>query len=233
MAAYGLILPAEILSVPRYESLNVHASLLPKYRGAAPIQRALAHGECVTGISIMAMRPGLDCGPLLFQRPLPVGPEDTAATVHDKLADLGGQCLVQTLDRWQAQDLVPVPQDESLATYAPKLGKNEGRINWDQPAGRIHNHIRAMHPWPGAFTELTCSPSGKEVKLHLFPGHIGPEIPAHTSPGTLAREKTTPCALPVLTGTMCSTQSSRPPGALCPLRPSYAVTWDPEPMITD
>jgi len=191
VAAYGHILPSEILAIPGYDSLNVHASLLPKYRGAAPIQRSLANGEAVTGISIMCMRPGLDCGPLLLQRPIPIGPQDTAATVHDNLAQLGGQCLVHTLDRWQAQDLVPVPQDEGMVTYAPKLDKNEGRINWHQPARRVHNHIRAMHPWPGAFTELQPSPGGKKIKLHIFPGHIGPEIKADRHPGTVVRDNNT------------------------------------------
>lgn len=185
VAAYGLLLPPQILSIPGIESLNVHASLLPKYRGAAPIQRALACGELVTGISIMAMRPGLDSGPILLQRAIPIGLLDTAATLHDKMAHLGGQCLIEALDKIQDQQIVSVPQDESQATYAPKLSKDEGRINWRQPAHRVHNHIRSVHPWPGAFTHLESPLSAKTCKVQVYPGHVGPQIPLSHTPGLL------------------------------------------------
>lgn len=185
VAAYGLILPPQILDIAHYGALNVHASLLPKYRGAAPIQRALADGEPVTGVSIMSMRPGLDCGPLLMQRALAIDLEDTAATLHDKLAQLGGECLVQTLNRFQTRDIISVPQDESQATYAPKLSKEEGRINWNQPARKVHNHIRAMHPWPGAFTDVRRSPGSEPLKIHIFPGQIGPQTLPETAPGSI------------------------------------------------
>jgi methionyl-tRNA formyltransferase len=185
VAAYGLILPRKILSIPRYGALNVHASLLPKYRGAAPIQRALANGESITGISIMAMEPGLDCGPLLLQRVLPITLDDTASSLHDKLAELGGECLINALDRFENQDFVFVPQDEELATYAPKLNKEEGRIDWNLPADRVHNHIRAMHPWPGAFTYLNRSSVSGPLKINVFPGCIGLELEKETAPGTI------------------------------------------------
>jgi methionyl-tRNA formyltransferase len=185
VAAYGLILPKAILDIPRLGALNVHASLLPKYRGAAPIQRALAAGEGVTGISIMRMEPGLDCGPVLLQRPLAIAPEDTAADLHDKLADLGGKALIQALDRLAAGDIVSVPQDEAQATYAPKLRKDEGRIDWNQPARRVHDHIRAMHPWPGAFTSLDLGPGGKGLKVHISPGHIREEPETALPPGSV------------------------------------------------
>lgn len=185
VAAYGLLLPPQILSIPGIESLNVHASLLPKYRGAAPIQRALAGGELVTGISIMAMRPGLDSGPLAVQRAIPIGLLDTAATLHDKLAHLGGRCLIDALDKMYDQRIMYVPQDESQATYAPKLSKDEGRINWRQPAHRVHNHIRSVHPWPGAFTHLE-SPTGENPsKVQVYPGQVGPQTPSNRPPGIL------------------------------------------------
>lgn len=189
VAAYGLILPSRILNTARFGALNVHASLLPKYRGAAPIQRALADGEPVTGISIMSMRPGLDSGPLLMQRALAIDPEDTAATLHDKLAHLGGECLVQTLNRFQEGDIIAVPQDESLATYAPKLSKEEGRVTWNQPARKVHDHIRAMHPWPGAFTHVQLRSDSSPLKIHLFPGQIGPRTYPQTAPGTIEHKE--------------------------------------------
>ncbi|MFO7803062.1 MAG: methionyl-tRNA formyltransferase [Desulfovermiculus sp.] len=189
VAAYGLILPPKILDIAHNGALNVHASLLPQYRGAAPIQRALVNGESVTGVSIMSMRPGLDCGPLLIQRALPIDLEDTAATLHDKLAELGGESLVQALDRFETQDIVSIPQDERHATYAPKLSKDEGKIDWNQPAQKVHDHIRAMHPWPGAFTEIQRGHSSEVLKIHIFPGQIGPQTLPGTLPGTIEQKE--------------------------------------------
>ena len=185
VAAYGLLLPPEILSIPAIESLNVHASLLPKYRGAAPIQRALGGGELVTGISIMAMRPGLDSGPLALQRAIPIGLLDTAATLHDKLAHLGGHCLLDALDKMHNHQIVYVPQDENQATYAPKLSKDEGKVNWRQPAHMVHNHIRSVHPWPGAFTHLQSPLGDKTHKVQIYPGQVGSPLPSHRPPGML------------------------------------------------
>ena len=183
VAAYGLLLPSSVLSLPRHAALNVHASLLPKFRGAAPIQRAIANGEHVTGISIMRMQAGLDCGPILMQRALAIGMEDTAQDVHDQLAELGGQCLVQTLDLWQSQELLEIPQDEAQASYAPKLHKSEGSIQWDRNARDVHNHIRAMTPWPGARTELTLPGQSKPLQVILLPGNIGEARPQDMAPG--------------------------------------------------
>jgi methionyl-tRNA formyltransferase len=185
VAAYGLMLPRKILDIPRYNALNVHASLLPKYRGAAPIQRALANGESVTGISIMAMEPGLDCGPVLLQHVLPIAPDDTASSLHDKLAELGGKCLVNALDRLENHDYLFVPQEKDLASYAPKLHKEEGRIEWNLPAARVHDHIRAMHPWPGAFTYLNRPSVSAPLKITVFPGYVGPELEKDIAPGTI------------------------------------------------
>lgn len=185
VAAYGLLLPARLLQEPAYGALNVHASLLPQYRGAAPIQRALLNGERVTGVTIMQMEPGLDCGPILQQRALAIGIDDTAETLHDQLADMGGELLVDTLERILSDELVPLPQDEERASFAPKLRKTEGAIDWNETAWTVHNRIRAVHPWPGGYFYWTRPDTGKRIRIRVFPGRIGPEKEEATEPGTL------------------------------------------------
>lgn len=187
VAAYGLILPQAVLDVPALMPVNVHASLLPKYRGAAPIQRCILDGETVTGISIMRMEKGLDSGPILLQRALRMGGDEHAGQVHDQLAEMGGLLLVEALERLRDGRLAVVPQDDSLATYAPKLSKDEGLIDWNRPAQEIHNRARAMHPWPGAFFQW--SPDDKKhLRLTLTPGKIGPEPERKAEPGTILGE---------------------------------------------
>ncbi|MES9997304.1 methionyl-tRNA formyltransferase [Desulfovibrio aminophilus] len=187
VAAYGLILSQAVLDVPKLMPVNVHASLLPKYRGAAPIQRCILDGETVTGISIMRMEKGLDSGPILLQRALRMGGDEHAGQVHDQLAEMGGLLLVEALERLRDGRLAVVPQDDSLATYAPKLSKDEGRIDWNRPAQEIHDRARAMHPWPGAFFQW--SPDGKKhLRLTLTPGKIGPEPERKAEPGTILGE---------------------------------------------
>jgi len=186
VAAYGLILPQAVLDVPALHPLNVHASLLPKYRGAAPIQRAIEAGEVVTGISIMKMEAGLDTGPVMVQRALRIGHNDHAGTIHDELARLGGICICEALARLQTGGYVFLPQDESLATYAKKLEKGEGAIDWNQPAQAVHNRIRAMYPWPGAYFDWT-GPDGRTLRLNVTPGEVS-EHPAQAAPGTVLGE---------------------------------------------
>ena len=152
VVAYGLILPTEILSVPRFGCLNVHASLLPRWRGAAPIARALQAGDSITGVTIMKMDSGLDTGPIIAKREVPIEDEDTAATLHDKLAQVGAELLVETLPKLTTGLLKAQKQDDSAATYAPKLSKAEGRIDWQRRASDILNQIKAFNPWPVAFT---------------------------------------------------------------------------------
>lgn len=152
VAAYGLILPVEVLKIPRYGCLNIHASLLPRWRGAAPIQRALLAGDQETGITIMRMDEGLDTGSILLQRHLSIEPGDTAQTLHDKLADLGAQSIVEALKLLQAGKLTATPQDETQACYAPKIQKKEAEIDWQLDANQIDRSIRAFNPYPGAFT---------------------------------------------------------------------------------
>ena len=153
VAAYGLILPQSVLDIPTIGPFNVHGSLLPQYRGAAPIQRAIMDGNHLTGITIMRMERGLDTGPMLLQRALGIGIDDTAATMHDELADLGGRLMVEVLRQYADGDpSTPIPQEEALATYAAKLTKADGHIDWDEDAAVIHARIPCTSTWPGAQT---------------------------------------------------------------------------------
>jgi methionyl-tRNA formyltransferase len=181
VAAYGLILPRAVLDASAEGAYNVHASLLPKYRGAAPIQRAILNGEWVTGITIMRMDEGMDTGDILLQRSLAIGIDDTAETVHDQLADMGGRLLVKAFEDMREGRIRAYPQPEAEATYAPKLEKKEGLIDWDRPAKDIHNQIRGMHPWPGAYF-VWPGPDG-DVRLGLYPGRPGPDLQGDVSPG--------------------------------------------------
>jgi methionyl-tRNA formyltransferase len=154
VAAYGQILPAAILDLPRYGCINVHTSLLPKYRGAAPIQWALLNGDSETGVTMMKMDVGMDTGPILSASATPISPEDTAETLHDRLASLGADLLLKTIPDYVSGKIQPRPQPSEGVSYAPKIKKLDGHIDWQQPATAIWNRIRAMSPWPGAFTYL-------------------------------------------------------------------------------
>lgn len=154
VAAFGRILPPAILSLPPRGCINVHGSLLPKYRGAGPIQWALINGETETGITTMLMDEGMDTGAMLLQASIDIAPEDTAGSLSSRLADLGGRLLVETLSQLKAGSLTPRPQDHSQATLAPLLKKEDGVIDWSLPATSIANRIRGLTPWPGACTFL-------------------------------------------------------------------------------
>jgi methionyl-tRNA formyltransferase len=161
VVAYGHILPKSILDIPRVGCINVHASLLPKYRGAAPINWAVARGETVTGITIMRMDEGMDTGPMLHVREIPIGGEDTAETMFSKLSIVGAEALREALCKLREGTLDETPQDAALATYAPMLKKEHGRIDWRRPAGEIRNLVRGMTPWPSAF----ALHAGKTLKI--------------------------------------------------------------------
>jgi methionyl-tRNA formyltransferase len=161
VAAYGHILPKSILDIPAHGCINVHASLLPKYRGAAPINWAVARGETVTGVTIMKMDAGMDTGPMLLVREMPISDEDTAQTLYDKLSLLGAEALAEALRKLHEGTLAETPQDDALASYAPMLTKEHGRIDWSRPAGEVRNLIRGMMPWPSACT----SHAGKALKV--------------------------------------------------------------------
>ncbi|SER38863.1 methionyl-tRNA formyltransferase [Nitrosomonas sp. Nm51] len=152
VAAYGLILPESVLSIPRYGCFNIHASLLPRWRGAAPIQRAIQSGDKETGITIMQMNAGLDTGDMLLKKSIPILPDDTAQTLHDKLCTVGADSIVNALSLLQQKKLIPIRQDESQACYAAKIQKSEANINWQQPALEIERKIRAFNPAPGTYT---------------------------------------------------------------------------------
>ena len=151
VAAYGLILPPPILATPRLGCLNVHASLLPRWRGAAPIQHALLAGDSETGITIMQMDEGLDTGPVLLRRTLPITPDSTAGSLTEALAKLGGASIVEALDKAAYGGLQPEPQPLEGVTYAPKIAREQGRLDWRRSATELERRVRALDPWPGAF----------------------------------------------------------------------------------
>lgn len=158
VAAYGLILPQIVLDIPRLGCLNIHASLLPRWRGAAPIQRAIAAGDKESGITIMQMNAGLDTGDILQLATCPIKDDDTGGSLHDRLAEIGASAILQTLNDLDNNNIKPIPQDDSLATYAHKLDKKEAQINWQNSAVEIERLIRAFNPWPVAFTLLNEKP---------------------------------------------------------------------------
>ena len=162
VVAYGQILPKPVLNIPKYGAVNVHASLLPKYRGAAPIAWAILKGEKVTGVTTMVMDEGMDTGDILLQAEAPIAAEETCETLHNRLASLGAQLLSETLEKMRAGNIRPIQQDHSKATYAPPLRKEDGHINWEKEAEEIDRQVRAFNPWPGAFTKL----DGRSLRIY-------------------------------------------------------------------
>ncbi|MGB5812007.1 MAG: methionyl-tRNA formyltransferase [Polyangiales bacterium] len=162
VVAYGRILPREVLDAPRHGCVNVHASLLPRWRGAAPIQWAIVHGDSETGVTLMQMDEGMDTGPVLATAPTPIERNDDAASLTARLSTLGAALLAEQLPLYVRGELTPVPQDDARATMAPLLDKANGRIDWNRSSRRVHDQIRGMNPWPGAHTTL----EGRRVKVH-------------------------------------------------------------------
>ena len=161
VVAYGKILPAELLAFPRLGCWNVHGSLLPKYRGAAPIQWSVLDGESETGVTLMQMDVGMDTGHMLLQRSIPIAPEDTAGTMYEKLAPVGAEVLREGLRRLKEGTLVAEKQDDARATMAPMLEKESGLVDWTMPAGRVRDRVRGMDPWPVAYTVA----GGQQLRL--------------------------------------------------------------------
>lgn len=161
VAAFGQILSQEILDIPRFGCVNIHASLLPKYRGAAPIQRAIIDGETETGVTIMQMNAGLDTGDMLTRTVVPITAEDTGESLHDKLAAAGAELIVRTLPLIEKGEAVPEKQDDSKSTYAKMLNKSMGKIDWNKPAEEIERLIRGLNSWPSAYTSF----HGKTLKI--------------------------------------------------------------------
>ncbi len=164
VVAYGQILKQALLDAPAKACVNVHTSLLPKYRGAAPIQWAIASGEVETGVTTMLVSPELDSGDVLLQEKVPIGQEDTAGDLHARLAEAGAVLLVTTLKALERGEISPQPQDDALASYAPRLKKQDGEIDWTLSAEAIYNRVRGFHPWPGCFTRV--SGGGDLLKIH-------------------------------------------------------------------
>jgi methionyl-tRNA formyltransferase len=179
VAAYGLILPPALLRAPRLGCVNVHASLLPRWRGAAPIQRAILAGDAETGVTIMQMEEGLDTGPILLQRRVPIGPEATAGGLAAELALVGAGLIREAIDGIRDGRLAPRPQPAFGVTHAPKIGRDEGRLDWRQPAAALERQVRAFTPQPGAFFEI-----GSE-RLRVFAAAVLPGPGIAAPPGTV------------------------------------------------
>jgi methionyl-tRNA formyltransferase len=179
--AYGQIVPARLIAMPRLGWINLHGSLLPKYRGAAPIHWAIANGETRTGLTTMQINAGLDTGPMLLKYETEIGPDETSPELYSRLAEAGAPLMVETLRGIASGALVPIPQDDSQKTFAPPLKKEDGRIDWSLDAPHIYNRMRGFQPWPGAFTAF------REKTCHVW-GKPGKEAPENAAPGTLLIE---------------------------------------------
>jgi methionyl-tRNA formyltransferase len=185
VVAYGEILRRAVLDIPRRGAINVHGSLLPRHRGAAPVQGALLAGDMEAGITIMLMDEGMDTGPMLAKRSIRVRPDHTAATLSDDLSRLGADLLAETLPRWLAGEIEPEPQDDSAATKTRMLKKEHGRLDWSRPARELANQVRAFDPWPGTFTSWR----GQQLKVLGAREAVGWEVSSQQAvPGTVAQQ---------------------------------------------
>ncbi|WP_124098455.1 methionyl-tRNA formyltransferase [Ruminococcus sp. Marseille-P6503] len=183
VAAYGKILPKTVLEIPRYGCVNIHGSLLPKYRGAAPIQRAVLDGEKETGVTTMLMNEGIDTGDILLQESTYIGKNETSAELFDRLAEMGAGLLLRTLEQLENNGIVPRRQEESEASYAPMLSKDMCPIDFSQPVKKVHNHICGLSDWPCAVTAL----NGKRLKV--YKSEIISETPSGKQPGEIVDPK--------------------------------------------
>lgn len=203
------ILPPAVLSIPKRGAFNVHGSLLPRYRGAAPIQRAVMAGETETGVTTFALAERVDTGGILLRETLPIGPNETAGDVHDRLMHVGARLAVETVRLYAEGTAIPRPQDDALATPAPKLFREEGRIDWGWPASRAHDHIRGFSPFPGAWTSLADGAELKILRTTLLPnvdgapGHVmevHPDLVVACSSGALRLDEVQPAGRKVMRG---------------------------------
>ena len=194
--AFGRILPGKLLALPRLAAINIHASLLPKYRGAAPIQWAIINGEKETGVCSMLMEKELDAGDLLLTAKESIRPDDTAATLHDRLAVKGADILIDTLKAFADNRIQPMPQDHSLATYAPMLTKDDGLINWNKSADSLLNFIRGVTPWPGAYTFLG------DHRLKIYKSHAH-AMESGEFPGTVVKGFADELCVATAKGVLC------------------------------
>ena len=189
VAAYGLILPQPVLDAPRLGCLNVHGSLLPRWRGAAPIQRSILAGDAETGITIMQMDAGLDTGAMLLKDAVPITAQTTASSLHDELADMGARLIVEALDGLSAGRLTAVPQPEEGVTYAAKLAREDGRLDWTRDAAYVERQVRALTPWPGCWFDIAGEGS-KGERIKVLKAEPAPEA-GRAAPGTLLDDRLT------------------------------------------
>jgi methionyl-tRNA formyltransferase len=217
VVAYGLILPQAVLDIPAHGCINIHASLLPRWRGAAPIARAIEAGDGETGITIMRMDKGLDTGPMLLREAVPIGDETTAAQLHDTLAALGGRMIVDALARLAAGPLAAEAQPAEGATYAKKLSKEEARIDWSLPAVELARRIRAFNPAPVAWSEL----EGERIRLW---NARALRLPANAPPGTVLAKNGNGIHVAAGDGVVVITEIQRPGGRVLPA-PAAAANW--------
>jgi methionyl-tRNA formyltransferase len=213
VAAYGLILPQAVLDIPRLGCLNIHASLLPRWRGAAPIQRAIAAGDRETGITIMQMDAGLDTGDMLLQTTTPIEASDTGGNLHDRLADMGGKAIIEALEGLEKGTLTAEPQNDDKACYASKLSKEEGHIDWTEDASSINRTIRAFNPWPGTYTDA----GDQRIRIHQAEVIEATSDRHSDNPGTVANRSRegidVACGLDLLRITRLQLAGSRPQSA--------------------
>jgi len=181
VAAYGRIIPEHLLTIPRLGMINVHASLLPKYRGAAPVHRAVMSGDVETGVTIMRVVKELDAGAMFAKATRAIGPDETSDLVEEALAELGAQLLITVLEQMAAGTAHEEPQDDSQSTYAPRLTKEEGLIDWTRPAAQIHNQVRGLYPWPHAFSFLSGA------RLIIRRSRVLPNAETHSASGTVTQ----------------------------------------------
>lgn len=207
VAAYGQILPQSVLDVPRLGCINIHASILPKYRGAAPINWAIVHGEKESGVTLMQMEAGLDTGPILEIHRVAITPAMNAQELHDALSDLGGEVLVDALDKLEAGNLPATIQDDDASSYAPMLTRESGRIDWEKSAQQLVDHIRGFYPWPGSYAlrEIPCAEAGAQddlecttLKVHAARVAVGAGSDA--LPGTIIQADCSSGTLQIATG---------------------------------
>ena len=179
VVAYGRILPKKVLELPQHGCINVHASILPKYRGASPIQAVIVNGEKETGVTIMQMNEGLDTGDILHVKKTPISEDDTGGTLHDRLAVMGADALIEYLDILEKGERVAIPQDDALSNYAPLITKNDGKVSFENPANKIANQIMGYAPWPGTFADLG------NTTIKFFGGYVVENTVAHEDFGAI------------------------------------------------
>ena len=201
VAAYGQIVGQDILDLAPHGCLNIHASLLPRYRGAAPINWAIVRGEKESGITIMQMDEGLDTGPMLLKKKTLIAPLETAGELHDRLAEMGAELIVDVMRLIHLDSLNPIAQDDEKSTYAPMLSKSDGRIDWGLSARDLANRIRGFNPWPGTYSTLQIDGEEERIKFHLArPLEDAPKAAADAAPGTVIRADRSAGELWIATG---------------------------------